>query len=212
MDFYRFFSKNKVVISTGFLLTFFSSFGQTFFISLYVPSIISELRINNSSFGAIYGSATILSSITLAYAGKFIDTVSVRKYTILTSLLLMISCLVMAFSYNLFFIFAGFWGLRLAGQGLLSHISGTAISKIYTETRGKALSLTSLGYPAGEALLPILTGSIILLAGWRYSMIINSIFICCVFIPYVLLTMGNSSFKKINENKGFWFFTKSLRY
>jgi MFS family permease len=201
MDYIRFFSKNKSVITFGFILTLFSSFGQTFFISLYVPGIIKELQVSNSSFGAIYGSATILSSITLAYVGKFIDTVDIRKYTIITASLLMISCLVMAFSFNLIFVFIGFWGLRLAGQGLLSHIANTSISKIYSTTRGKALSLASLGYPAGEAIFPVLTGFIILFFGWRYSMILNSAIIFTLLIPFVFTIMKRSDFTELKNDK-----------
>jgi MFS family permease len=199
VDYIHFFLKNKNVIFTGFTLAFFSSFGQTFFLSLYVPGIIDDTGISNSSFGAIYGSATILSSITLAYAGKFIDTRDLRSYTMLSALLLAASCLVMAFSFNLILIFAGFWGLRLAGQGLMTHIQSTAISKIFSSTRGKALSLTSLGYPAGEAIFPLATGSIILILGWRYSMMINAVFIISVLIPLILINMKSSRFQDIRS-------------
>jgi len=162
---------------------------------------MADLMVSNSSFGAIYGAATILSSLSLAYAGKFIDTSDMRNYTIFAVILLAFSCIVMAFSINIAIIFAGFWGLRLAGQGLMTHIQSTAISKIYSSSRGKALSLTSLGYPAGEAFFPIITGIIILFLGWRYSMIINALFILIILLPFIYWTMKSSEFKNIRELK-----------
>ena len=162
---------------------------------------MADLMVSNSSFGAVYGAATILSSISLAYTGKYIDSRDIRNYTLLAALLLAVSCLIMAFSFNIVIIFAGFWGLRLAGQGLMTHIQSTAISKIFSSSRGKALSITSLGYPAGEAFFPIIVGMIILFLGWRYSMIINSLFILIILIPFIYRTMGKSEFKSIKELK-----------
>ena len=42
----------------GLILTFFSSFGQTFLLSLYVPSIEALLGISNTAFGSLYAVAT----------------------------------------------------------------------------------------------------------------------------------------------------------
>ena len=86
---------------------------------------------SKSTFGSVYGAATILSSMTLAYVGKYADTMDIRKYTAATLLLLAISSAVTAVSVNIVLVFVGFWGLRLAGQGLMSHISSTSISKIF---------------------------------------------------------------------------------
>ncbi|MDA3901425.1 MAG: MFS transporter [Spirochaetes bacterium] len=175
------------------MLTFFSSFGQTFFISLYVPEIMKDINMSKSFFGSVYGVATVFSSIVLGYVGKFIDCVDVRKYTLLTLLLLGMSCAVMAFSTNIGLVFLGFWGLRLAGQGLMSHIANTSISKIYTSDRGSALSLTSLGFPAGELIFPLMVGAILFSAGWRYSMMLNAVLILFM-IPVIFVAMKKSGF------------------
>jgi MFS family permease len=67
-----------------------------------------------------------------------------------------------------------FFGLRLAGQGLFSHISITSMSKYFDDGRGKAISLASLGHPLGEAFLPLLVLGIIGLFGWRGSLWFNA--------------------------------------
>jgi hypothetical protein len=66
---------------------------------------------------------------------------------------LVLSCFCIALSLNPVFVFIGFWGVRFAGQGLLSHISKTSISKFFQKSRGMALSLSVTGFSAEEAFL-----------------------------------------------------------
>ena len=58
-------SLNFKVILFGFIFTFFSSFGQSFFLGLFNPSIRETLSISHGQFGTIYASATLLSSFVL---------------------------------------------------------------------------------------------------------------------------------------------------
>lgn len=208
MDYIKFFLNNKRLISFGFILTFFSSFGQTFLLSLYVPKIISDFELTNSFFGGLYAIATVGSSFILAYVGKLIDNSDLRKYSLYSALLLMLSSLMMAFSNNIFMVFLGLLGLRFAGQGLLSHISSTSISKFFDKTRGKALSITSLGYSTGEGFFPILMSFVIGYVGWRNSLILNSLIIAIILIPFIWFTLS-----KINDlNSETEFGTKSSNF
>ena len=58
-------SLNFKVILFGFIFTFFSSFGQSFFLGLFNSSIRDALSITHGQFGSIYASATLLSSFIL---------------------------------------------------------------------------------------------------------------------------------------------------
>lgn len=200
MDYLRFFWGNKRLISFGFILTFFSSFGQTFLLSLYVPKILNEFELTNSFFGGLYAVATIGSSLILVYVGKLIDRTDLKKYTIYSSMLLMAACLMLAFSFNVFMIFLGLLGLRFAGQGLLSHISNTSISKFFDKTRGKALSITSLGYSTGEGLLPIIMSFIMIYTSWRNSMIFSAVIVAIILIPFVWVALSKESAKPIEND------------
>ena len=199
MNYIKFFLSNKRLISFGFILTFFSSFGQTFLLSLYVPKIIEAFQFTNSYFGGLYAVATIASSFILAYVGKLIDSTDLRKYTLYSALLLMASSLLMAFSFNIVMVFLGLLGLRFAGQGLLSHISNTSISKFFDKTSGKALSITSLGYSTGEGFFPILMSFVIGYAGWRNSLIINSFLVLLVLIPVVWFALAKTNTQNIDD-------------
>ncbi len=99
-------------------------------VSLYAPGIMKEFNFSNFVFGMIYSGATVLSALTLTFVGKFIDHCNPRNYTLSAVFLLIASCFALAFSINPIFVFLGFWGLRLAGQGLFSHISNISIKRI----------------------------------------------------------------------------------
>lgn len=171
IDYYRFFKNNFRKVSFGWLLTFLSSFGQTFLISLYVPEIIASFQITAGTFGAIFAVCTLVASFIMLSVGHMVDHKSIKKVTFYTITGLALSSILLGFSYHIAFLFIALIGLRLTGQGLLSHISMTIISKYYDENRGKALSISSLGYSMGEAFFPLIIAFIIGWFDWRVAAI-----------------------------------------
>ena len=63
-------SLNFKVILFGFIFTFFSSFGQSFFLGLFNSSIRDALSITHGQFGSIYASALLFSSFIFVWVGK----------------------------------------------------------------------------------------------------------------------------------------------
>lgn len=154
-------------LSFGVVTAFTSSFGQTFFIALSVPALLRDHRLGEGPFGLIYAGATLVSGLSLPAVGRLIDRVPLRLYTVATLGVLAAAMAVLAASWHPAGLVVAFIGLRLAGQGLLGHISQTTMARDFVEHRGKALGLASLGYPLGEALLPtafVLTAAAV---GWR---------------------------------------------
>lgn len=181
-----FFKHNYKHVGFGGSLTFLSSFGQTFLISLYVPEIINTFEIKENVFGSLYAIATIISSALLLTIGHSIDHKSVKKVTTGTLIGLAISLLLLGFShYHLSLLVLSLIGLRLCGQGMLSHVSQTVMAKLFQKDRGKALSISSLGFSLGEAIFPICISSFILWWGYETAAHISAVFIIgCLFILY----------------------------
>ena len=90
-------SLNKKVIIFGFIFTFFSSFGQSFFLGLFNAPIRNELGITHGQFGSIYASATIFSSLLLIWVGKKIDDYRILNYSFFVIILLFTSSLFFSF-------------------------------------------------------------------------------------------------------------------
>ena len=91
-------SLNKKVLLFGFIFTFFSSFGQSFFLGLFNPSIRNELDISHGQFGTIYAIATICSSIVLIWFGKKIDEYKLLNYSIVVIGILFFSSIFFLFN------------------------------------------------------------------------------------------------------------------
>ncbi len=209
-----FFVQHKQILTLAFLFNFFSSFGQTFFISLFVPYWIAILQINHTTFGSIYSILTVLSAILLSYFGKFIDCIDYKKYSLIVFLtLLSAMVLISQATYPFVLIFALFL-LRFLGQGLMSHASSTGVAKYFDENRGKALGFSSLGHPAGQFILPLIVVLLIDNYGWRWSLLSLAVLAFVIVIP-CLATMKISveyhPLLKMKHEKKTGFFFRLLR-
>ena len=160
-------SLNKKVILFGFIFTFFSSFGQSFFLGLFNAPIRKELDITHGQFGTIYASATIFSSLLLIWVGKKIDDFKLLYYSLFVVVLLSISSLLFSFINNVYFLTVGIFLMRFSGQGLMSHTSTTAISRFFERSRGKALSTIWFGLSTAEFILPVFITYLTFLYSWR---------------------------------------------
>ncbi len=168
------------VIIFGFIFTFFSSFGQSYFIGLFNSSIRDALSITHGQFGSIYASATLLSSIVLVWLGKKIDDVNVLKFASYVIIFLSASCFIFSKISSLFFLFVGIFLMRLAGQGLSSHTATTTISRFFDKNRGRALSIGWLGLSLAEFVLPVLIVFLLTFIEWREIWISISILVILV--------------------------------
>ena len=186
-------SLNKKVIIFGFIFTFFSSFGQSFFLGLFNAPIRNELDITHGQFGSIYASATICSSLLLIWVGKKIDDYRILNYSFFVVTLLFVSSLFFSFINSVYFLAIGIFLMRLSGQGLMSHASTTTISRFFERSRGKALSTIWFGLSTAEFILPVLITYFFLIYSWRTVWQGIAILII-LFLPFVIL----NTIKSIN--------------
>ncbi len=160
-------SINKKVVIFGFIFTFFSSFGQSFFLGLFNAPIRTELEISHGQFGNVYASATIFSSLLLIWVGKKIDEYRIIYYSFFVILLLFLSSLFFSFIDNIYFLALGIFLMRFSGQGLMSHTATTTISRFFHKTRGRALSTIWFGLSSAEFILPVFVTYFFLIYSWR---------------------------------------------
>jgi len=179
-------SLNKKVIIFGFIFTFFSSFGQSFFLGLFNAPIRNELGITHGQFGNIYATATIFSSLLLIWVGKKIDEYQIIYYSFFVILLLFLSSLFFSIINSIYFLAVGIFLMRFSGQGLMSHASTTTISRFFERSRGKALSTIWFGLSSAEFILPVLITYLFVIYSWRTVWQGIAILII-LFLPFVVL-------------------------
>ena len=156
----------KVVIF-GFIFTFFSSFGQSFFLGLFNTSIRNELSITHGQFGSIYASATLLSSFVLIWFGKKIDDINISKFAFFVILLLSFSSFFFSIISSTLLLFLAIFLMRFSGQGMMSHTATTTVSRYFTKSRGKALSTSWFGLSSAEFILPVLIIYLLSIYDWK---------------------------------------------
>jgi len=195
------------VILFGFIFTFFSSFGQSFFLGLFNSSIRDTLSITHGQFGSIFASATLLSSLVLVWIGKKIDDVNILKFASYVIIFLSISCFIFSKISSVIFLFIGIFLMRLAGQGLTTHTATTTISRYFEKNRGRALSVCWLGLSLAEFTMPVLIVFLLTFIEWRDIWISISILIIIILpvttyslVRNVKLDSREDSSKK-NETK-----------
>lgn len=201
-DFLR---KNAPYLTAGVLLTFLSSFGQTFFISIFAGQIMTSFKLSHGEWGLIYGVGTFSSAALMVWAGGLTDHFRVRRLAPVILLLLALACVAMAINpvwWGLFFVI---FALRFGGQGMTSHIAIVAMSRWFIATRGRALAIATLGYAIGEALLPIIFVALMAFFDWRILWIAAA-FLCVVGIAPLLrllrLERTPASLAQTNQSLG----------
>ena len=179
------------VIIFGFIFTFFSSFGQSFFLGIFNPSIRNELSITHGQFGTIYASATLVSSFLLIWVGKKIDDVNALKFALFVILLLSISSFFFSKISSIYFLFIAIFLMRFSGQGMMSHTATTIISRYFTKSRGKALSTGWFGLSTAEFILPVFMIYLLGITDWKNIWIYISI-IVLIFLPAISFLLINN--------------------
>ena len=172
------------VIIFGFIFTFFSSFGQSFFLGLFNSSIRETLSITHGQFGSIYASATLLSSFLLIWVGKKIDDINIFRFAFYVTLLLAFSCFFFSKISSIIFLFIAVFLMRFSGQGLMSHTATTTITRYFTKSRGKALSVGWFGLSTAEFILPVLIVYLLSITAWQNIWISISILVL-IFLPLI---------------------------
>ena len=198
-------SLNFKVILFGFIFTFFSSFGQSFFLGLFNSSIRETLSITHGQFGSIYASATLMSSFLLIWVGKKIDDINILKFAFYVTLLLAFSCFFFSKISSVVFLFIAVFLMRFSGQGLMSHTATTTIARYFTKSRGKALSTCWFGLSTAEFILPVLIVYLLTITSWQNIWISISILVL-IFLPitsFILIKRLNFDSREETNEKDY---------
>ena len=189
------------VILFGFIFTFFSSFGQSYFLGLFNSSIREALSITHGQFGSIYASATLCSSVLLIWVGKKIDDVNIFKFAFFVIILLSFACFFFSRVTSIFLLFIAIFLMRFSGQGMMSHTASTTISRYFTRTRGRALSISWFGLSSAEFIMPVLMVYLLTIIDWQNLWLIFSITVLIVLpiASFLLIKNLNLDSRETND-------------
>ncbi len=177
------------LLSFGFLLSFFSSFGQTYFISLFNAEFRESFGLSHGSFGSLYSLATLASGLCMLWFGAQIDRIDLRAYAGTACAVLSLACLLLFLAEHLAIFVLCLFLLRLSAQGVMSHASVTSMARYFEAGRGRAIAIATMGHPVSEAMLPLLTVAAIAAIGWRGVWLGNAAIMALLALPLMLLLL-----------------------
>ena len=174
MTLLNFVQTNARWLGAGALLTFLSSFGQTFFISIFAGEIRAEYGLSHGDWGSIYALGTMSSAIVMIWAGTLADRFRARHLGAAILLGLALACLALVINPSVIFLPIIIFFLRLFGQGMAHHIAVVSMSRWFVATRGRALAIVSLGFSLGEIILPIAFVALMAVIDWRWLWVLSA--------------------------------------
>jgi len=187
----------------GFLIIFFASYGQTFFIALFNDDIKNLYNLSDGQFGMVYALATTFSSLLLINFAKLIDFIDLRIYSFLVTFGLLLPCVGIYFlPENIFFLFLIIFALRFFGQGAMTHAGITSMTRYFGENKGKAISFGNLGGMLGVMLLPIIIVYLNKFFNFKQIWLFCSLSII-LFFPVLYYTLSNQSERQTKFQNSF---------
>jgi len=198
---FQFLKSNFQYLLFGFLMTFCSSFGQTFFLGIFNPFIREDLNLSHSEFGGIYSAATLVSSLTIVWLGKKIDDFKLRNFAIFVCISLFFAAVFMSQLSSLVHLLLAIFFLRLFGQGLMSHTSSTAMARYFDKNRGKALGVAWLGLSFGEGILPGLVIFLLNYLVWKKIWITIAVFLIVFVLPLIVFLLKNFEDNSVEQEQ-----------
>ena len=178
-----FLKENYRWILGGALLTYFSSFGQTYFIAGSVAEWQALFDLSHGEFGRIYMFATLASAVSLPFVGRLVDVMPEHRVIALTAPALATACLAAAFAPNIIVLTIAIYFMRLFGQGMMTHIALTATGRWFAAQRGRAVSLVVMGHQGGEASLPLAFSFIAAGYGFQMGWVAGSVALLLIAAP-----------------------------
>ena len=175
----------------GFLMTFWSSPGQTYLIPLFSGEIRSGLGLSDGEFAGIYSLATLGSAIVMVWSGSLLDRIDLKKFSIAIVIGLGLGCGFMSISAGVLSLLISLFLIRQFGQGLMFITSSTAMVRYLEEHKGKSNALAGMGYAVSEAVMPSILVALLLWVGWRVSWQIAGITLVLFMVPAILYLLRN---------------------
>ncbi|MCR8725980.1 MFS transporter [Frigidibacter sp. ROC022] len=189
MNTLTFLRENARWLGAGFLLALTSSYGQTFFISIFAAEIMAAAALTDGQWGLLYTLATTASALAMVWAGTLTDRFRVRRLAPFVLGGLALSCLAMAALPGsgrgvVWILVPVIFALRFFGQGMTSQLTIVSMARWFAANRGRALSIAALGFATGQAVLPVLFVALLVIMPWRLLWVVAAV-LTVMMVPVI---------------------------
>lgn len=186
MGYWQLLQQYPAFLRFGFLATFASSFGQTFFISPFVDDTTRLHQLSYGNFGTLYAITTAAGGVFLMRVGKRLDYILLKNFADFLLIGLALPCALMALSANWIVLIVKLFGLRLFGHGLMGHMAITSMGRYFHLLHGRAAAFLGIGFPVGEIILPSLVLLLLTQLGFITTWWLITSVVCVIFWPVLI--------------------------
>lgn len=144
--------------------------------------------------------ATLASSITLLWLGKTLDHFRIAVVAASVFAGLATFSLAMGKINSVPALLIVLYGLRLFGQGMMTHTAMTAMGKWYVAARGRAVATTGMGYHIGEGLMPGIIVVALTMVSWQ-SIWLVACALLLLLVPIIYLLFSRERQPGSEEQK-----------
>jgi MFS family permease len=204
----KFIANNFRWIAGGFTLTYFSSFGQTYFISASIAEWQSAFGLSHGEIGRLYMFATLVSALCLPFLGRLVDLIPAHRMIALVMPVLAGATLMAGYASSVTVLVIAIFLLRLFGQGMMTHIALTATGRWFVVERGRAISLVVLGHQGGEATIPLVFATIAIAYGYQTGWLVGAAALLLIGLPFAFWAYQQAREPHARDSK----LVKSSRY
>ncbi len=169
-----------------------SSPGQTYVVSIFIESFITDLGISRSLVSTLYTLGTLVGSFVLPIVGYQIDRHGARLIVVLITALFGAACVYMGYVQNAFMLGLGFIALRMLGQGSLGLVCTNIINQWWVRRRGMVMGISGM---AGSLIslggFPNVINWLLPIYGWRSTYILLGVILTFVMAPVAFIFFRN---------------------
>ena len=169
----------------GALVMFWTSPGQTYFISLFGDQFRQDFGLSHGEFGSLYTLATLTSAAILWPMGRLVDKLRLVKFVWWVCVAMVVGTVSMSIVNGPISLFLGILVVRFLGQGMMSHIAVTAMARRYAGERGRAIAIAGFGFPIGEGIFPPLISIGLTVISWQNIWVSMGIAAAIMLLPTV---------------------------
>ena len=180
-----------VIVAVAGLGLFFSGPGQTYSVSAFIDSYIAEYGWSRSLVSSFYSIATLMAGLLLPFVGRMVDRVGQRAVSVAIGTMLGLACFWNSAISGAVMLFAGFFMLRLFGQGSMSLLPSTLVPQWFISKRGRALSFMAVGGFISSAFFPPANAWLIANWGWRTAWTTWGFALLVIFVPLSYFLIRN---------------------
>lgn len=178
-----------LIVMSATVVTFTTGPGQPYVFSVFVDPILNDTGLSRTELSFLYSIGTGFSALMAWLISRLVTRFGPRVMLGLIALAFGSACFGIAWAATTFGFLIGFAVLRALGQGSLPLVATLLTVQWFVRHRGRAMALVNLGFPASNALFPLVTQWLIIIAGWRNAYRLLGVAIWFLIIPLTVFVI-----------------------